>query len=226
MKRTTKLKSLFKFLIIAIISLLLSLCSSNAPTLAYSFMQIVYTESEDSTFVQHITFFVLANDEDGVDDIAELRLYNDFEGLLWKITPDRWTLLTEDSNTWIGSRDFAMPSGEPIPSGQYRAVLIDKGGDQTARTFGFDGAAQSRFPFPKFTVTEGNYVIESQYPDNSFVCYGPSGEFKSIIPVPKKTGTIAELNLGADVVSVGLWANDPANSVSATTKLNPLHTSP
>ncbi|GMO41660.1 MAG: hypothetical protein Ta2B_21600 [Termitinemataceae bacterium] len=200
----------------------LSACSRAAPTLAYSFMQLVYMEGEDDTYIPHITFFVLADDEDGVEDIAELRLYNDFEGLVWKATADNWTQLTENEKTWIGSRDFVMPAGEPIPNGQFRAVLIDKGGDQGTRTFGFDGAAQSRYPFPKVAAADGTYSIVSAYPQNSFLCYSGTGEYKSTVTITKKTGNISELSLGNDIVSIALWAADSSNSVSVVTKQHPV----
>ncbi|MDR2842250.1 MAG: hypothetical protein LBV52_03505 [Spirochaetaceae bacterium] len=208
-------KKLLPFLFLV---LTLTLCSRAAPTLSYVYMQVVYFEEEPDTYIPRMSFFVIANDDDGIEDIAELRLYNDFEGLVWKCTPEDWTMLIENSKTWIGSRNLVMPTGESFPSGQYRAVIADKGGDQSEKRFGFDVIAQSRYPFPKFNIAEGVYTVESLYPANSFICYNSLGEYRNTLTIPSKTGNIPDLHLSNDIAFIALWCEDKENSVSAVTR--------
>lgn len=196
---------------------LLVVCSRSAPTISYSFLQLIYFE-EDSGFVPRLTFFVIAGDEDGPDDLAELRLYHDFEGLVWKFTPDTWIMITESGNTWLGSHSIVMDQGELFPTGQYRAVLYDKGYERTERTFGFDGPAQSRYPSPKLAIENGNYTIQSEYPVNSFLCYNSAGEYRSTVKINAKTGALSSIEIPSDILSVALWAQDSEYEVSAVTK--------
>jgi hypothetical protein len=196
-------------------------CSRSAPAIEFSTISLNYIEG-DSAPLLALSFFVLANDDDGYDDLAELRLYNDYDGLLWSFTPETWMRYDEAGNTWLGSRKIAMADGEVFPSGQYRAVLIDKGGERMERVFGFEVPSIPRYPFPKLTVADGNYTIDSEYPDSYFLCYSTDGSYRNSVKLESKTGSIASLRLGSDVLSVALWAHDSIHSTSALTKMTPI----
>ncbi|MDR0684498.1 MAG: hypothetical protein LBF83_05165 [Spirochaetaceae bacterium] len=196
----------------------LAACSRSAPTIAFSTVSLNYIE-EDEAPVPSLVFFVIAGDDDGYDDLAELRLYNDYAGLVWSFTPETWVRYDEAGNTWIGSRRIAMAGGEIFPSGQYRAVLIDKGGDRTERTFGFDVPSIPRYSFPKLTIADGRYSIDSEYPEHHFLCYNTEGTYRSSIKLESKTGEISSLRLGSDILSVAVWARDTVYSTSALTKM-------
>ncbi|MDR2803286.1 MAG: hypothetical protein LBB22_03230 [Treponema sp.] len=196
-------------------------CSRSAPVIAFSTMTLNYIEN-DSGPVPTLNFFVIANDDDGYEDLAELRLYNDYDGLIWSFTPDNWIRYDESGNIWLGSNRIAMAGGEAFPGGQYRAVLIDKGGERTERTFGFEVPAVPLHQFPKLTVSEGEYKIDSDYPELYFLCYNADGSYRSSVKVEAKTGTIASLRLGSDILTISLWAHDSARSTSALTKMTPV----
>ncbi|MDR3356257.1 MAG: hypothetical protein LBO04_03615 [Spirochaetaceae bacterium] len=198
-----------------------SACSRSAPTIAFSTMSLNYIEEDDGP-LPSLGFFVLAGDDDGYEDLAELRLYNDHGGLRWTFTPETWTRYDEAGNTWIGSRRIAMAAGEIFPDGQYRAVLIDKGGDRAERTFGFDVPTIPRYTFPKLTISEGRYHIDSEYPEHYFLCYSQEGSYRSSVKLASKTGEVSSLRLGSDILSVALWAHDPSYSTSALTKPAPV----
>jgi hypothetical protein len=196
-------------------------CSRSAPTIAFSTIALNYIEG-DSGPIPSLSFFVLSNDDDGYDDLAELRLYNDYDGLLWSFTPETWMRYDEAGNIWLGSRSIAMAGGEAFPGGQYRAVLIDKGGERTERVFGFEVPSIPLYPFPKLTVTDGNYTIDSEYPDSYFLCYNTDGSYRNSVKLESKTGGISSLRLGSDILSVALWAHDSVHSTSALTKMIPI----
>jgi hypothetical protein len=193
-------------------------CSRSAPTIAFSTMSLTYVEEDEGPFPS-LGFFVIAADDDGYEDLAELRLYNDYAGLLWSFTPETWMRYDEAGNTWIGSRRIAMAGGEVFPSGQYRAVLIDKGGDRTERSFGFDVPSIPRHPFPKLTIADGRYTIVSEYPEHYFLCYNSEGSYRSSVKLESKTGELSSLRIGSDILSVAVWARDAAYSTSALTKM-------
>jgi hypothetical protein len=193
-------------------------CTRSSPAIAYSTMALNYIEEDTGAVTPSLSFFVLASDEDGYDDIDELRLYSDYEGLLWTFKADDWTRQDEAGNTWIGARNIAMAGGEAFPSGQYRAVLIDKAGERSERTFGFDVPELPRFKFPKLAIDEGTYTITSGYPENYFLCYGQDGEYRRYVKLESKTAALSTLRLSSDILSVALWAYDPERSTSALTK--------
>jgi hypothetical protein len=165
------------------------------------------------------SFFCLPDDPDGPDDLSELRLYNDSEGLMWLMKAEDWVRYEDNGKVWVGSYAIAPPTGESLPSGQYRAVMFDKGGEQSERTFGFEAPAKSRFPFPQLTVDEGRYVIKSDYPDNVFICYDARGAYFQLLTPPSKEGEVAGLRIPPTVRSIALWARDTERSVSALTNV-------
>jgi hypothetical protein len=211
-------KVLFFSAAAALCSFFLMDCSRSAPEIAFSMMALNYVE-DDSGPVPTLTFFVIANDEDGYEDLAELRLYNDADGLLWSWTPEIWEKHEEDSKTWVGARNIGMAGGETFPSGQYRAVLLDKGGERTERTFGFDVPAVPRYKFPKLTINDGNYLLDCEYPEYYFICYGNDGAYRSMVKLSSKAGAISSVRLNSDIISVALWARDSEHSTSALTKM-------
>jgi hypothetical protein len=200
-----------------IILLVLS-CSRTEPSIDFGFLQLVYYQGEDGP-EERFSFFVIPQDDDGVENLDELRLYHDREGLAWTLTSQDWVRYDEENHTWIGSRSIAMSGGEGLPRGQYRAELVNKGGEKTERAFTFDAPADSRFPFPDLRVSEGRYTVESRYPENKFICYDSQGNSVRVISLPALSGSLSSLNLPSAVRSIALWANDGEYSTSALTSM-------
>jgi hypothetical protein len=201
---------------------LLFACSNTEPEIAYVNMRLVYFQN-GSKPIERYSFFVIANDEEGVENLADLYLYHDAEGLEWRLTEKDWIIVEQDGHTWIGARSIAMTDDESLPRGQYRAVLVNKGGEQAARTFTFDPPISPRFPFPTCVITDGKYAIVSTYPSNSFIGYSEQGDFVQTVRLPNLSGTIEDLKLQSAVKSVGLWAEDSSYFTSALLDALPIN---
>lgn len=215
---------IFRFVFLSIFfyaAILFASCTRAQPTIEFWTMRTVWNRSGETQFPS-VIFFVTANDPDGPDDLEELRLYHDEEGLLWRWTQEQWTQFEEAGRIWIGNKQLRMPQGEVFPSGQYKAVVSDKAGEQGERTFSFDPPKDSRYKFPTITVTEGVWTVVSDYPDNYFICYHSDGIYRNIVKLDKKTGTVIDLRLAADVFSIALWADDPNEQVSALSDIVPI----
>jgi hypothetical protein len=184
-------------------------------------MQMVYYQGQPRP-EERFSFFVIAEDDDGIENLDELYLYHDQEGLRWLLPADDWAFIEEEGKTWIGSRAITMPGGETLPRGQYRAVLVNKGGDRTERTFSFDAPESPRHPFPLFTINEGRYTIESRYPQHFLICYDETGNYLSTIPVDTLQGDLEPLGLDSNVRAIALWAEDAEYYTSALTDLIPI----
>ncbi|MDR0301382.1 MAG: hypothetical protein LBI04_03610, partial [Treponema sp.] len=181
-------------------------CSSSKPEIPYGFINLVMYE-EESGHKEYFSFFVIAEDEDGIENLEELYLYNDKEQLRWKINSDEWISLTQDNRTWIGSRSITMQEGA-LPRGVYRAVLVNKGGERGERFFTYD--ADVRHPFPQIEIESGMYTIKSEWPSNRLVCYDRAGNYISTVELPSLSGSVSRLNLPSAVRTVALWTEDPA----------------
>jgi hypothetical protein len=206
-------------LLIITLSLLSALsCSRAEPSIAFGTLRLVYFQGEAGP-EERFSFFVLPEDDDGIEDLADLYLYHDREGLCWHLTAEDWVVVTNEDQTWIGSRNIAMLDEGALPRGQFRAVLFDKGGAQTERLFAFDAPEEAPHPFPFLDVSEGWYTIESQYTAHYFICYDNAGGYLRTVPVEALEGEISEAGLPRDTRAVALWAEDADYFTSALTNV-------
>jgi hypothetical protein len=190
-------------------------CSTSKPEITYGFIQLVLYQGETKP-VEQFSFFILPEDEDGLENLDELYLYHDKDQLRWKLTSSDWVTYTQDEKTWIGTRSVSVRDGG-LPRGVYRAVLVNKGGERGERDFTFD--AEVRFSFPSLEIADGNYTITSQWPANRLVCYDRSGNYITTVESPPLSGRVSQLNLPSSVRTAALWAEDPAYFCSAFTNV-------
>lgn len=193
-------------------------CSRTEPEISFGFLELVYYPGSAGP-EERFTFFVLPEDDDGIENLAELQLCHDREGLRWVLTPEDWISFEEEGRIWVGTRSIAMTGNEGLPRGLYRAILINKGGERSERNFAFDAPANSRFPFPVLRINEGRYQIESQYPSNKFVCYDAQGNALGTVNLTGPAGPLSSLSLPPDTRSIALWAEDPEYLSSAMTDM-------
>lgn len=201
--------------------LILSLsCTRTKPEISYGFLQLVLYQGETG-IQERFSFFIIPQDEDGIENLDKLYLYNDKEQLRWQINSDEWIKHSDsDKKIWIGTRSITVAEGS-MPRGVYRAVLVNKGGESAEKSFTFD--ANVMYIFPELTISNGNYSIISAWPGNRLICYDNSGAYISDIPVENLTGQISALNLPSNTVTVALWADDEANFCSAYTSVVPIN---
>jgi hypothetical protein len=193
-------------------------CSRTSPEISFGTLRLVYHNSGEGDAVEErFSFFVLPEDDDGIEDIADLYLHHDREGLVWHITSDEWLSFDIEGKTWIGSRQIVMTDGEGLPRGQFRAVLVDKGGERSERNFTFDAPEDPRYPFPYFFVEQGRYRLESEYPAHYLVCYDAEGNYLMTQNLENLEGFLTELNLPSGISGAALWADDEEYLTSALT---------
>jgi hypothetical protein len=199
----------------------ISSCSRTEPSIEFGFVELAYYQGVRGP-EERFSFFIIPGNEDGLEDLSELYLYHDREGLRWKLESGDWVSYEEEERTWIGSRAIAMSGGGSLPRGLFRAVLLNKGGEKSERTFTFDAPVDSPYPFPFFTVSEGSYRIDSKYPKNSLLCYDAQGNTVSVLNLTSLEGPVSALNISGNVRTVSLWAEDPEYRTSAVTDAVPL----
>ncbi|MDR0554297.1 MAG: hypothetical protein LBG76_05815 [Treponema sp.] len=204
-----------------LLGILFFACSRSEPKIAYGSLRMVYYE-EAGRRGERFSFFVLPEDDDGIEDLAELYLYHDWEGLEWRLTPEDWVAIEFEGKTWVGSRSIAMADNESLPRGQFRAVLVDKGGEKSERIFAYDAPEDSRYTFPFFSIEDGRFLVESAYPKHYLIGYDQEGNYMTTLPLTVLEGAVAELNLNSRVRTLALWAEDDEYGTAALTGIVPL----
>jgi len=208
-KKTTQ----YTFFLAALVLVTVFSCSRAQPEIAFGFIQLVLYQGETGPREQ-FSFFIIPEDEDGIENLEELYLYHDREQLRWHIKNDEWITYAQDEKTWIGTRSISVREGR-LPRGVYRAVLVNKGGEKGERNFTYDG--EVRYPFPEITVVDGIYTINSEWPVNRLVCYDRAGNYSNTVELSSLSGSVSQLNLSSSVITAALWAEDTANFCSAYT---------
>ena len=214
MKISDKLKHILFFLtIIMLITALTFSCSRTKPEIAFGFIKLVIYQGDPDP-VERFTFFIIPDDDEGIENLDELYIYHDREQLRWKIKSDEWTKVSHEGKDWIGTRTLSVRDGV-LPRGVFRAVLVNKGGESSERSFTFDGNV--RYDFPEFTITDGLYSVKSDWPENRLLCYDRSGNYIMTAEIVNKIGSTSELKLSQSVRTVALWSEDEENFCSALT---------
>jgi len=196
-------------------------CSNTEPKITFGFIELVYYQEKDKP-QERFSFFIIPDDEDGIDNLADLYLYHDREQLRWHIKSEDWISYVQDGTTWIGTRSIAIGEDETLPRGQYRAVLVNKGGEKSERNFSFDEPEEPRFPFPVLEINNGQYTVTSRYPSNRLVCYDEQGNYVHTVNLSSMSGQLSELDIPPNARTAALWAEDAQHFTSAYTYVTPL----
>jgi len=194
-------------------------CTNSEPVITFGFIRLVLYQGENGP-LEHFSFFIIPEDEDGIDNLEELYLYHDKEQLCWHIKSDEWVRSTHNGREWIGTRSIAAIDGT-LPRGLFRAVLTNKGGESSERTFSYDG--EIRFPFPELEIAGGYYTVNSRWPVNRFVCYDSSGNYINTVTLTSFSGSLSQLDISPSTRTVALWSEDESNFCSAFTDVVPVN---
>jgi len=201
-----------------IVNCLFFSCSRTEPKIVFGFIELVYYQ-EDGRVVERFSFFIMPDDDDGIENLQDLFLYHDRDQLRWHLSSSDWISFSRDDKVWIGSRSIAIEGDDPLPRGQFRAVLVNKGGERSERNFSFDAPEEPRFSFPTLQISDGQFTVNSTYPSNRLVCYDERGGFSSIVNLETLSGSVSDLNLPGNIRSVALWAEDTQFFTSAFTNV-------
>ncbi|MCL2800718.1 MAG: hypothetical protein FWD28_03050 [Treponema sp.] len=214
-----KIEKLLLISVVTIIILFSAGCSRSEPEIVFGFLKLVIYNEEDG-LRERFSFFIMPDDEDGIENLDEIYLFHDIEQLRWHIKSDEWIHTVHDGKDWIGTRSIAASTGN-LPRGLYRAVLYNKGGESSQRTFTFDGVV--RFPFPELIIVNNTYSVRSAWPVNRLVYYDSNGDFIRSAELESLSGSLSQADLPSNAITAALWAEDEANFCSAFTNAVPVN---
>ncbi len=182
-------------------------CSQSSPEiLSYSF-KLVRIQGTDGEFNEYISFFVLAQDEDGIADLDELYLINDDAQLYWHLNRDNWTWIQKSGENWVGAHHLQFLSDEQLPETRWRVILIDKSGERDEQDLrvSIKHPSQDR---PEIHFYQNDYEISSSWDGHTLIAYDEAGKQLGVFEVKKTAGKIRELKLPEDSFVLALWAED------------------
>jgi hypothetical protein len=215
-------KSAIKYFVLPILVVVAAVsCNRTEPTINFGFIELVYYQSSDKP-EERFSFFIIPEDEDGIENLEDLYLYHDRAQLRWHLKSDDWISYTHDGKTWIGTRSLTIHEPESLPRGQFRAVLVNKGGEKSERSFTFDAPEEPRFTFPTLVISGGQYTVDSAYPANRLVCFDDQGNHVFTANLGNLSGAIADLGIPSQARTAALWAEDSQYLTSAMTYVNAL----
>lgn len=151
-KSITVKKAVFSALLCA---LLLIACEKNPPEINNIIWQLNFSRDlESGRDIAHLSLFINASDEDGLDDIETIFLFNDKEELYWEINSDNWY----KSESWLGVNSIRMPDDSAPPDGEYRIVLQDIGGETDEEYINIKSSG-IRKVYPDVKIKDGKLSI-------------------------------------------------------------------
>lgn len=180
-------------------------------------MRLIYNETSDGIREQ-LSLFVLAQDEDGKEDLDSLYIIHDEQQLYWTLSSSDWLTISKDGQLWVGSHSISMVDAQPIPRGLYRLILTDQGGEQSERTIALDAPLQSRYPFPQLQIQGDSFTIRSIYPKHTLLCYDAGGTMILSVSLASLSGNLKGLRLPQTAYALALYAEDPDANLGALTK--------
>jgi len=194
-------------------------CTRTEPKITYGFFKLVQYQG-DTGPQEYFSFFILAEDEDGFENLEEIYVFHDREQLRWHIKSDEWLRYTFEGKDWIGTRSIAVSQGS-LPRGVFRVLLFNKGGEKTERSFSYDGSI--RYPFPEIQITGGAFSVNSRWPANHLVLFDATGNYINTVTLESLSGYTSQLGLPSHARTAALWAEDEENFSSAFTNVVPIN---
>lgn len=85
--------------------------------------------------VEQLIIHILADDEDGFEELYELYVIHNDSELYWRVTSEEWSEFTANEKTWIGINALQTEGKTYVPRGKYRVLLRDLSGYEDEKTF-------------------------------------------------------------------------------------------
>lgn len=166
--------------------------------------------SPEGTY-ESLSVFADVKDQNGPDDIVELRVVQEAQRFIWKLNESNWTKRTDGGDTWIGAADLVSYDYAALPRGEYRVEAVDAAGDIAERSFTLSGGFPER-PGPQVSYSEGKLRVASAWPETLLLGFDEAGFLVASHPAPSAEAGLAEVFGGdaAKIREVAAYGYDPA----------------
>ena len=186
--------------------LFVTACSGSPPQISRISSQLLWV---DDLLLgrkhESLSLHVVANDEDGFEDIELLHLISDETELYWTLDTESWTLTEAEQEQWIGSNRITMADLAPLPRGDYRLLLADLGGDMDEEIFTLETAAikPESIPFPRAEIGGDRIVVEGIFDSYTLLVFTTADEFVKSVEIASEPGSIRGIKSGDSSIRRG-----------------------
>lgn len=191
----------------AIAVILATACSNKPPEISRVYARVIYQHDPSSgASTEGLSVFLVASDPDGTENLSAFYVIDDDAQLFWKVDNTTWISSTAEGETWIGSNMIAMPGPAHLPSGAYRVLLQNAGGDTVEEAFTVPPrpVSASEAKYPAATVTDGAIHVTGSYLNVDVWTYGKDGKFVASFPASQKAPlTLASIAASNPVLAQG-----------------------
>lgn len=184
-KLDNKILYVFSFLSLFYIS-----CSGKPPVVHQVEWKHIFIVKSERIIHSFLSVFVNVSDEDGPKDIVSLYIVQDNAELFWKYDTESWSEKKIGSQLWIGSNRISMPDSESFPSGKYRIIVIDTGGERDEKEIYIPSEKISQ-KLPSLIIKRNDtFNIQSPFSDNYLQLRTAGNKIVKILKV--SPGTLSE----------------------------------
>ncbi|MDA8427202.1 MAG: hypothetical protein M0Z80_13830 [Treponema sp.] len=173
-------------------------CGGKAPELPAVEHRLEMRPSPAGAY-ESLSVFADVKDQNGSGDIVELRIAQNDDRLIWKLTDANWTLRTDGGDTWIGAADLVCSDYSALPRGEYSVIAIDAAGDSVERGFKVEGGFPERAP-PSISWAGGKLRTTSAWPETLVLAYDAAGLLLASQPAPPGEASVEEV-FGGDIAA-------------------------
>jgi hypothetical protein len=176
-------------------AVLTAACAGKPPEILRVLWQMTLVDDRElNARYTTLSLFVRAADPDGFDDLAELYLIDDTGEQFWRLEAGSWQK-SGSGEPWIGSNGLRLPDGSPFPTGEYRLLLRDLGGESVEQTLRLPAVSLEELQrlLPRVEVREGQIRVTARGQTRQLWLYDPKGAYLSIRPLTGDSLPVAEL---------------------------------
>jgi hypothetical protein len=119
-------------------------------------------DREKDLVYEYLSVALLAEDEDGRDDLESFSVIHDGSELYWHVPPERRTTRPVLQETWIGADSLVTADYAPLPRGTYRVVLWDYSGSQSEAVFTLRVPDLSKRVMPSLRLEGETLVLDTE----------------------------------------------------------------
>jgi hypothetical protein len=177
----------------AVVTLLLG-CSGKPPAIARSYARVIYVDDVlHDAKSETLGVYLVASDPDGIENLSAFYVIDDDAELFWKVDKTAWESSTAEGESWIGASTLSMPGDSPLPSGVYRVVLQNVGGDTVEDTVTVPVRTVSALQasYPAATVQDGQIEIKGSAASYEVWTYAANNAFVASFPVQGSSPRLA-----------------------------------
>ena len=181
-------------------------CSGKPPVLSRVYGRVIYThDPATGANAETLGVFLVASDPDGMENLSAFYVINDDAELFWKVDSSTWVTSMAESENWIGSTSIAMPGSMPFPSGTYRVLLQNSGGDTVEDTLTVPARTVSAVDakYPSARVEGGDIMVTGAGKNAEVWAYANDGKFLGAYPVGSSDAPLSLATISGSAAARG-----------------------